>query len=285
MTGFLAVFLAEQAPVSHPTISICDDSHAFLRYCTFNWDSLISSAVAIVITMAIAFAIAARLRSRVPGKLQMLFELFIDYVRNLTGETVTPEAAALVVPLALTVAFFILIANWLDFLPLAGPLHPANSDFNQTLAMAMVVFVIVQAYSIREQGLGGSIRRFTKPFEMHWAIRAVFVPLNIVEEFVKPVTLSLRLFGNIFAGVLMVYLLGLIYNAGVSAGGLGYGAGVLGVIGLIGWKAFDVFLIGSLQAFIFMLLTVIYFGHAREGMEEHGHGGHAAGHGTSSTAH
>ncbi len=280
----LGTFLVEQAPVTHPTIAICQGDNlpagiGHFHYCHFNTDSLLSSAIAILITMALAFWISARVSTGVPGKLQMVFELFVDYVRRLSAETVTEEDAARVMPLALTVGFYILIANWLEFLPLTGPIHPANSDFNQTLAMAVVVFVVVQAYSIRVQGLRGSLRRFTKPFEMNWVIRAIFVPLNIVEEFVKPVTLSLRLFGNIFAGVLMVYLLGQLFTWGFSMlGSLQNVFGAAAFVLLIAWKAFDVFLIGSLQAFIFMLLTIIYFGQAREGMEEHGHGAQA-GHG------
>jgi F-type H+-transporting ATPase subunit a len=78
----------------------------------------------------------------------------------------------------------------------------------------------------------------------------------VIEEVVKPVTLALRLFGNLFAGILMVWL--------ISQLGVFLGTPLVGV-----WKAFDVFFIGTLQAFIFMLLTVIYFGMVREGMEEH----------------
>ena len=80
----------------------------------------------------------------------------------------------------------------------------------------------------------------------------------------KPVTLSLRLFGNIFAGGVMVYLITLLLGAIPLLGPF-----VIGPSALIVWKLFDVFFIGSIQAFIFMLLTVIYFGQAREGLEEH----------------
>jgi F-type H+-transporting ATPase subunit a len=110
---------------------------------------------------------------------------------------------------------------------------------------------------------------------MNKLVRAVFVPLNIIEELVKPVTLSLRLFGNLFAGVVMVFLLGQLYGAGAAViSHLIYG--VFGLFLLIVWKAFDVFFVGSIQAFIFMLLTIIYFEQAREGLHEAQHGAQEA---------
>ncbi len=143
------IFLAEAPPGTHPTVSICG-----AWFCTLNYDSLISSAIAIVVTIAVGFAVAYRLSHGVPGKLQMVFEFLIGYVRGLVRETVA-EDAGFVVPLAMTIGFYILVANWLDFLPLARPVHAANADLNQTAAMALVVIVVVQAYSIRVLGLRG----------------------------------------------------------------------------------------------------------------------------------
>ncbi|TMF59845.1 MAG: F0F1 ATP synthase subunit A [Chloroflexi bacterium] len=269
------IFLAEAPPGTHPTVSVCG-----AWYCTFNYDSLISSAIAIIITIVVGFLVADRLSRGVPGKLQLLFEFLIDYVRGLVRESVG-EGGGFIVPLAMTLGFYILVANWIDFFPLAGPVHPANADLNQTLALALVVIIVVQAYSLRVLGVRGYFRRFTKPFEMALPVRIAFIPLNIVEELVKPVTLSLRLFGNIFAGALMVYLIGslITFLAGlVLSGGLtttlGVVFGPLAEIGLIIWKAFDIFFVGTIQAFIFTLLTIIYFGMAREGLEEEAHGEH-----------
>jgi F-type H+-transporting ATPase subunit a len=251
------MFLAEQPPGSHPTVSFPSGCASW--YCTFNYDSVISSAIAIVVTLLIGFLVARRLRRGVPGKLQMLFEFAVDYVKGLVSESVA-EDATFIIPLAMTIGFYILVANWLDFFPLERPLHPANADLNQTLAMALVVIIVVQAYSLRVLGVRGYLRRYTKPFEMPWPVRIAFIPLNIIEEVVKPVTLALRLFGNIFAGALMVYLLTLLPI-------------FLSPIPLVAWKFFDVFFVGTIQAFIFMLLTIIYFGMAREGLEEEEHGG------------
>jgi F-type H+-transporting ATPase subunit a len=191
---------------------------------------------------------------------------------------VVSEDARFVIPLAMTISFFILIANWLDFIPLAifnvgeGALGPANADINVTASMAILVILLVQGYSIKVLGFGGYLRRFTKPFDLPIPFRVLFTPLNIVEEVAKPISLSLRLFGNIFAGGVMIYLITLLLGS-LPIGDLGNGVTVLGiVIGsplLAAWKLFDVLFIGAIQAYIFGLLTIIYFGMAREGLEEH----------------
>jgi F-type H+-transporting ATPase subunit a len=263
------IYLAETAPGSHPLVPVCGDQALNLLvlkfyYCAITPDTLVSSAIAIVVTLALIYAVAFRVSRGVPGKLQWVLEFLLGYTRTLVAQNV--EAGAdFIIPLAATIFLYILLANWLDFLPLPGGLiRPANADLNQTLAMAIVVIVLVQWYSVRVLGAGGYFRRYTKPFEMHWAVRVVFIPLNIIEEVAKPITLSLRLFGNIFAGALMVFLLGLLSGAG----GLWIG---LSVLGLVVWKLFDVLLIGTIQALIFFLLTIIYFGMAREGIEHEEH--------------
>ena len=259
-------YLAEAAPGTHPLTPICGDQYLNLLvvkfyYCAFTVDTLVSSALAIAVTLGIGFFVASRLTPGVPGKLQMVLEFLVSYVRGLIRETVSEEAT-FILPIAATIGLYILVANWLDFFPLGftSILKPANSDLNQTLAMAIVVFIIVEAYAIKVRGLGGYLRHFLRP---------PFPPLTIIEEIVKPITLSLRLFGNIFAGLLMVYLLTLLPSAFAWTT-------PISAVGVAVWKAFDVFFVGTIQAFIFMLLTIIYFGQAREGLEEEMGRGHAA---------
>ncbi len=248
--------------VTHPTVSLGCGSW----WCTFNYDSLISSAIAILLTIAIAFWIRSQLRSREPSKVQAIFEWGYDLLRGLIKENVD-EGALFIIPLALTLFLYILVANWIEILPLGlfPVLHGANADLNQTLAMGLIVIGVVQWYSVRVLGWRGYLYRFTKPFELPIPARIVFIPLNIIEELVKPVTLSLRLFGNIFAGGVMIAL---IASAGWHLESLGpVPHTIISTIVLAAWKAFDVIFIGFVQAFIFMLLTVIYFGMAREGLE------------------
>lgn len=251
---------------THPTVDFgCG------ALCRFNYDSVISSLLAVLVTIAIAFWIRSKLRSGEPGKVQAVFEWGYDQLRSLIRTNVADDAL-FIIPLALTLFLYILIANWIELLPLAvfPILHGANADLNQTLAMALIVIAVVQWYSVGVLGWRGYFRRFTKPFEMPLAFRIGFMPFNILEEVVKPVTLSLRLFGNIFAGAVMIALIAGFGSLALPVVGT-VGGTVLGTLLLSIWKAFDVIFIGFIQAFIFMLLTVIYFGAAREGLEHEHH--------------
>jgi len=264
-----ATLAPEAAPGSHPTITVC---HVSNFICTFNYDTLISSALAFAVTLAIGFALVLTLRRGTPHRVQMIFEVLLNYVRSLTSDTVEGDRdAAFVVPLAATIFFFILFANWLDVFPLVSPVEPANADINLTLAMALVVIVLVQWYSAHVLGWKKFFYRYTHPFDAPILMRVFFVPINIVTEIAKPVSLALRLFGNIFGGVVVVYLLTLAFRFFATLGGPASGVSIFWVVLLAGWKIFDVFVIGTIQAFIFMLLTIIYFGMAREGLHEEEH--------------
>ncbi len=253
---------AEDAPVNHPTIDLGCGS-----FCQINYDSVISSGLSILVTILVAIIIARSLQPDHPGRLQALAEWIFSYVRRTAGEN-APDAPYLV-PLAATIGFYILIANYLDFFPitLLPNVHPANTDVNQTAAMALVVFFVVNAYAIRLRGVRGYLQYLTRPFELPWWARAGFTVLNVIEEVAKPATLALRLFGNLLAGLLMIYVITLLL------GNLPYvGEWLVGPVFLAIWKLFDVLFIGLIQAFIFMLLTMVYFGLAREGLEEkHSH--------------
>jgi F-type H+-transporting ATPase subunit a len=248
----------EDAPVNHPTIDLgCGP------LCLVNYDSVISSGIAILVTVVLAIIIARSLRPDRPGRLQALAEWVFSYVRRTANEN-APDAPY-VVPLAATLGFYILIANYLDFFPitLLPNVHPANTDVNQTAAMAAVVFIVVNAYAIRIRGVRGYLHHLTRPFDLPILARVFFTGLNIIEEVVKPVTLAFRLFGNLLAGILMIFVITLLL------GHLPYvGPWLAGPVGVAIWKLFDVLFIGLIQAFIFMLLTIVYFGLAREGLEE-----------------
>jgi F-type H+-transporting ATPase subunit a len=260
------MIFTEASPGTHPTIDLgCG------TLCTFNYDSVISSLIAVVLTVAIGFWVRTKLQEGRPGKVQAIFEWGYDQLRGLVKTNVSDDAL-FIIPLAMTLFLYILIGNWIEIFPLAlfPVLHGANADLNQTLAMGLIVIIVVQWYSLKVLGLGGYLRRFTKPFELPLPARIAFIPLNILEEAVKPVTLGLRLFGNIFAGAVMIGLIASFASLQLPVVGT-VGGTVIGALLLIIWKAFDVIFIGFIQAFIFMLLTVIYFGAAREGLEHEHH--------------
>ncbi|HEV2035413.1 MAG TPA: F0F1 ATP synthase subunit A [Candidatus Dormibacteraeota bacterium] len=255
----------DASPGTHPTIDFgCGP------LCIFNYDSIISTAVAVIVTLGVAFWLRSKLKDGEPGKVQAIFELGYDQLRSLVKANVSDDAL-FIIPLAMTLFLYILIANWIEIFPLGlfPVLHAANADLNQTLAMGLIVIVVVQWYSVKVLGVRGYFRRFTKPFELPLPARIVFIPFNVLEEVVKPLTLGLRLFGNIFAGAVMIGLIAGFANVSLPGVGTVLGTFVIGPVALFVWKAFDVLFIGFIQAFIFMLLTVIYFGAAREGLEHH----------------
>ncbi|MGH3414445.1 MAG: F0F1 ATP synthase subunit A [Marmoricola sp.] len=228
---------------------------------TFNLDTIWTTGVAGLIIIVLGFVVRWRLTrpvvDHVPSKLQLMWEGIVKEV-NTQVEDNLGQVHPYVAPLAIALFFFILVANWLEVIPSQpnnGPhsihLLPApTSDANLTYAMALLSMVSVWVFALRKQGIKNVVKHFFEPIK-------ILAPLNLIEEAVKPVTLALRLFGNIFAGGLMVSLIGLLPIYTVWAGD-------------VVWKLFDMF-IGAIQAFIFALLVVIYFGmwsHAPEHEEE-----------------
>ena len=229
---------------------------------TFHLDTIISTLVAGGIVLILAFLVRRSLtkdtEDHVPTKLQILWESVVGEV-NRQVEDNLGKVHPYVAPLAISLFFFILIANWLELVPSeinheTGHLLPApTADTNLTYALAAVTIVSVWVYGIRQKGAKGYFKHFLEPFP-------ILLPLNILEELVKPITLALRLFGNIFAGGIMLALIGLMPIYALWAPNLI-------------WKAFDMF-IGLIQAFIFALLTVLYFAMAGAGHDDHGDDDH-----------
>src|ERR1700739_163749 len=225
---------------------------------TVNVDTILATAIAAVIVIALAFFLRAKVTSSgVPNGVQLFFEAITVQMRDQIETTIGLRIAPFVLPLAVTLFVFILIANWLSVLPVqykdsAGKAHellaPPASDINFVLALALFVFVCYHAAGIWRRGIIGPPVRVLKG---HVAFLA---PINLVEEIAKPISLSLRLFGNIFAGSILVALISLLPWW------------IMWVPNAI-WKSFDLF-VGAIQAFIFSLLTVLYFSQSME-LEEH----------------
>jgi F-type H+-transporting ATPase subunit a len=229
----------------------------------FNLDTIWTTAIAGGLVLLLGF-LAKRALTRdpddhVPTKLQLFWETIVNQVNTQVQDNLG-RVHPYVAPLAISLFFFILFCNWLELLPteLNHDVHltPApTADTNLTYAMAILVMVSVWVYGIRQKGVKGYFKHFVEPFP-------ILLPLNILEELIKPLTLALRLFGNIFAGGIMLALIGLLPFYVLWA------PNVL-------WKVFDM-AIGGIQAFIFALLTVLYFamagaGHGDEHGDEHAH--------------
>ena len=222
---------------------------------TLHGDTIISTVIAGVLILVLGFYMRSRLNIRKPGKVQLFFETVTDQVEKQVEDSMGIKTAPWVVPLAFSLFLFILFANWLALIPTKEYVPPPASDPNLTYALALLVIISMHVAGVRKNGAKYYAHIFDKP--------RVLAPLRIVEEIIKPVTLSLRLFGNIFAGTIMLALI-----AALPAFIL-WAPEVL-------WKLFDAF-IGLIQAFIFGLLTVLYLSSIKphdEHHAEHEGGGH-----------
>jgi F-type H+-transporting ATPase subunit a len=225
---------------------------------TVNTDTVYATAIAAVIVIALAFFLRAKVTSSdVPNGVQLFFEAITVQMRNQIETTIGLRIAPFVLPLAVTLFVFILIANWLSVLPVQytkdGTTHellkPPASDINFVLALALFVFVGYHAAGIWRRGILGH------PVKLLKGHVAFLAPINLVEEIAKPISLSLRLFGNMFAGGILVALIAL------------FPPYIMWAPNAI-WKSFDLF-VGAIQAFIFALLTILYFSQSMELEEEH----------------
>jgi F-type H+-transporting ATPase subunit a len=211
----------------------------------WNVDTILGTLVAGGIVIGLGFYIRARLSVRKPAGAQLFFETVADAVETQVEDTMGVKTAPFVVPLAMTLFLFILIANWLAIIPTGHHpeyMPPPASDANLAYALALLVIVWMHITGIRKKGFRGYYHHLAQPY---WYLFLI----NLIEELVRPVTLALRLFGNIFSGVIMVSLIAL------------FPAYILWAPDVI-WKLFDMF-IGLIQAFIFALLTILYFSSVR----------------------
>ena len=237
---------------------------------TLNLDTIWVTVVAGLIVMALGLwarsALTKNSEDHVPTKIQLVWETIVSQVTTQVEDNLG-KVNPFVVPLATALFFFILIANWLEAIPteLNKNVHllpSPTADTNLTYAMAVLVMVGVWTFSIRERGFKGFVAHYFQP--VPWMF-----PLEVLQDLLKPITLALRLFGNIFAGGIMLALIGSLVSLAPAHIPLGsVFAIILGVV----WKLFDTMFLGALQAFIFALLTVLYFGMAGahgEGDDEH----------------
>ena len=216
---------------------------------TLNLDTIWTTVAACLIVVGMGLYLARKATSGVPGRLQLFWEGVVGWITDQVGQSLGPKYRH-VVPLAVSLFMLILVANWLEILP--GLYHNTDyapspsADVNLCYALGVLVFVLTNAASIRARGVGGYFKHFFRP-------PVAMFPLHVIEELVKPLTLALRLFGNIFAGGIMIALLLSFPILFAPAS----------IVLSVAWKLFDMF-IGAMQAFIFALLTILYYQFATE---------------------
>ncbi len=230
------------------------------RFGTFYLDTLITSWVIGIIFLSLFYFVARRATSGQPGGLQNFVEYLYEFVQTQVKDSFHGRSS-LIAPLALTIFMWVFLMNFADILPvdlvpgilsIAGVSHfkiVPTTDPNLTLGMSFSVFFLILFYSIKIKGVKGFFKEMTcEPFGPY--LFPINLILKTVEEIAKPISLGLRLFGNLYAGELIFILIALL---------------AWPVQWLLGgpWAIFHILVI-TIQAFIFMILTIVYLSLASE---------------------
>lgn len=238
-------------------------------FMSINVDSLVMSVIIGFIGIGFMWWVVRGATAGVPGKRQAFVELAIDFINDQV-KSIFHGDIRFIAPLALTVFVWTFLMNSMDFLPvdimawiykhvfgLETWRQVPTADVNTTFALALAVWVLMLYYTIKVKGLGGWIHElFCAPFGSNPVLWIPNFLFNLVEYISKPLSHSLRLYGNMYAGEIIFLLLGLWAATGL--------AGTLfGAILSTGWAIFHI-LIVTLQAYIFMMLTVVYVAMAHE---------------------
>jgi F-type H+-transporting ATPase subunit a len=261
----------------------CGDEVDAMGFSAIHLDSM-GWAIALGLVFSFLFSRIARkaaANTGAPSGWQNAIEMIIEFVDG-TVNDIFHHKNRLIAPMALTIFVWIFLMNLMDLVPVDWLPHLAGAvsgnphlffkvvpttDPNVTLGMAFTVFGLMLFFSVKEKGVLGFVKELTlHPFHApKWYVNIFLIPINLVLESVsliaKPISLGLRLFGNLYAGEMIFILIAIMYGAGVFLGAL---AGVL----QWAWAVFHVLVI-TLQAFVFMVLTVVYMAMAHDVEEEH----------------
>jgi F-type H+-transporting ATPase subunit a len=216
----------------------------------FNLANVLMISVASVIVFIIGVLSTRKLAMK-PTGMQNFFEWVMDFVKNIIDSTMDWKTGGKFHILGITIIMYVFVANMLG-LPFSvvidGQLwwKSPTADPVVTLTLATLVVGLSHYYGIKAKGVAGYGKEFLKPF---WFM----VPIKIIEEFANTLTLGLRLYGNIYAGEILL---------GLLASGLatGFGGTIAAIVPMLAWQGFSVF-VGAIQAFIFAMLTMVYLSH------------------------
>lgn len=247
---------------------------AIIDFSIINFDTVFWSVLLGALAVFLMARVARHATAGVPGRFQAMVEILVEMVEN-QSKSIVHGDRTFIAPLALTVFVWIFFLNAMDLLPVDLPhfvfiatgldqyiqYHRivATADLNGALGMALGVFVLMIYYNLKIKGVGGFLHElFCAPFGSHPALWLANLGLNIIEFLAKTVSLGMRLFGNMYAGELIFILIALLGGTATAFGFIGH------VIAGSVWAIFHIMII-TLQAFIFMVLTLVYIGQAHEG--------------------
>ncbi len=247
-----------------------------MGFMSINVDSMAWSVGLGVIFLLLFRRAAKNATAGVPGGLQNGVEMIVDFIDDLT-QSIFSHKNDLIAPMAMTIFVWVFLMNLMDLLPVdwipmlaawLGVSHMKivpSTDPNITMSMAFSVFALILYYSVKQKGLLG----FLKELSFHpFPPKGVFAPFAIVINFflesvtliAKPLSLGLRLFGNLYAGEMIFVLIAIMFSAGI---GFALAGGVFQFV----WAVFHLIII-TLQAFVFAVLTIVYMAQAHD-TEEH----------------
>lgn len=269
--------------VHHETFLSNRLPHGIFDFSVINYDTVFFSVVLALVFFGVFWGVARRATSGVPGTLQGVIEVIVETVDAQVRDTFH-GTSRLIAPLGLTIFCWVLLFNFMDLLPVdlfpaaahtAGLAHlkiVPSTDVNATFGLSLTVFILIIYYSLKMKGIVGFIAELTlQPFRAkNVFVQALLVPVNFILESVtflaRPVSLSLRLYGNLYAGEMIFLLIAVLtlqhgLNSLLTVGGW---VGIIGqfLLGLV-WTIFHVLII-TIQAFIFAVLTVVYLAMASE---------------------
>ncbi len=262
----------------HLTHLTVNEGHG--AFWAFHLDSVAFTVGLALIFILVFIGVARHATSGVPGKLQAAVEILVEMVDNTVKETFH-GTSKLIAPLAITIFVLVFLMNLLDLLPVdllpwagekVGIDHlriVSTADINTTLGMSITVFLLIWYIGLKEKGPLLYFSEFVSaPFHAHGIVPRILLAfpnllLRVIEELVRPLSLSLRLFGNMYAGELIFVL---IAGLTLEASAAHFSTYVWGIVQLIAdtvWTLFHILII-TLQAFIFGMLTIVYLSMAAE---------------------
>ncbi|MGI4982733.1 MAG: F0F1 ATP synthase subunit A [Janthinobacterium lividum] len=250
-----------------------------IDFSIINIDTIFWSVLTGIVTLVVLTLAARRASPGVPTRFQCLIELLVEMVED-QSKSIVHGDRRFIAPLALTVFVWVILMNSLDLIPVDLPSHVIGwlglssaiphhrivptADLNGTMGMALGVLILMLYYSVKIKGVGGFAKELiSAPFGNHILLWIPNLALNVIEYVARTVSLGMRLFGNMYAGellFLLIALLGSIWHFHADLGVLGFFGNV--VAGSV-WAIFHI-LIVLLQAFIFMMLTLVYLGQAHD---------------------
>ena len=246
----------------------------------FHLDSIFFKVSLAAVFLLIFIGVARRATTGVPGKLQCAVEMAVEYIDRLVKETFHGRSR-LIAPLAITIFALTFLMNFMDMLPVdalptvahhLGFAHlrvVPTADLSTTFGMSICVFLLIQYYGIKHKHVGGYFKEFlTAPFHADGVAGKILLAppnllLRLIEEAVRPVSLALRLFGNMYAGELIFILIASMTLDVTTGSAAHYALGIGQLLAGVAWTGFHVLVI-TLQAFIFMMLTVVYLSMAAQ---------------------